>query len=545
MKKKDTILRYLRYTLIIWLYYITDIFLNIVRKKEHPMSNTQYINIRSPFKATIISLVFFFSNTAIANINHKIQSDSVITLPIEADLKVLETYLNDTVPDMLADINEPNRTCLKAQYLKTNGIPKCKMNGYKISCKDRTVKIRTVPEIKCDIKGWVKRNGRISVSGEDKTLKFAFPIKAKVSTDAGIRETANASAILYIHASPHINEDWSVSVDIAPHFVWSQKPTITILKNIKINIQNKVEPQLRKKMEAFVKKVPQLLADLRMREKVNTAWNDIQEPLKINDQSETYLVFKPKSASYSGFFIVDNVLQTTISAQGKTEIIFGKPDRDHRKTQLCDLGSIPCQEGKFNFHLPVSISYQELIELSNKKLLNAYSIDLIKHDLPGVVKVSNPKIEKTNAGKLSITAHINYDNRSPWLKKIDLFNWFDVDGEITFHGSPRIDKETRCIVLDNLVYDSTTNNDLFDVLVDAAELQPIKSHFSDLLKYKFGQKIDDGIIEANKALKKFSKEDMNMSAYLHIASIEDIIINEKHITINTKLSGKVNASIGL
>lgn len=509
------------------------------------MSIAKYSITRSSFFCTILSLTFFFSNTAIASISHKTVSTSVITLPIEADLKVLETYLNDMVPDMLADINEPNRTCVKAQYLKTNGIPKCKMHGYKISCKDRTIKIRTVPEIKCKIKGWVKRNGRISVSGEDKTLKFTFPIKAKVSTDIGIRETANASAILYIYATPHINEDWSVSVDITPHFVWSQKPTITLLNNIKINIQNRVEPQLRKKMEAFVKKVPQLLADLKIKEKVNTAWQDIQEPFKINDKSETYLVFKPQSASYSGFFIVDNVLQTTISAQGRTEIILGKPDRDHKKTQLCDLGSIPCEEGKFNFHLPVSISYQELLELSNKKLLNTYSIDLIEHSLPGVMTISNPKIEKINGGKLSITAHINYDNRSPWLKKIDLFNWFDVDGEITFHGSPRIDKEARCIVLDDLVYDSTTNNDLFDVLVDAAELQPIKSHFSDLIKYKFGKKIDDGIFKANEALKKFSKEDINMSANLQMASIEDIIINEKHITINTKLSGIVNANIGL
>ena len=47
------------------------------------------------------------------------------------------------------------------------------------------------------------------------------------------------------------------------------------------------------------------------------------------------------------------------------------------------------------------------------------------------------------------------------------------------------------------------------------------------------------------ALKKFSKEDVNMSAYIHMASIENIIINEKHITIYTKLSGIVNANIGL
>ncbi len=457
----------------------------------------------------------------------------------------METYLNELVPDILTEINEPNRTCVKAQYLKTKGIPKCRRDGYKISCKKRMIKIRTVPKILCDIKGWVKRDGRISVSGQDKTLKFSFPIKAKVSTKIGVRETANASAVLYIYATPHLHQDWSVSLDLAPHFIWSKKPTITLFNHIKINIQDKVEPQLRKKMEEFVKKVPKLLENLKMREKVNTVWQDIQEPLKINDKVETYLVFKPKSASYSGFSIVDNVLQTTISAQGKTEIILGKPDKDHKKTQLCDLGSIPCQEGTFNFHLPVSITYQELLDISNKNLMNVYSIDLIKYAIPGVVKISNPKIAKKSSGKISITAHINYDNRSQWLKKIDLFNWFDIEGEITFNGSPRIDKKTKCLILDDLVYDSITNNELFNLLDNATEIQPIKSYFSNLIKFEFAKKLDDNIIKANKALKKFSKDDVNLSTCLEMATIEDVIVNENNITFNTKLSGKVNACIEL
>lgn len=494
-----------------------------------------------PFIYILISFILLYPSISMAS--NKSQLDSVITLPIEADLKVLEKYINNTIPNMLADIKEPDRVCVEAQYLKTKGIPKCRMDGYKISCKDQLIKIKTVPQVKCDVKGWVKRDGPISLSGEGKTLKFTFPVKAQVSTEAGMRETANASAIFHIYATPNINKDWSVSVDLAPHFTWSEQPKVTLLKIIEVNIKSKVEPKLRRKMKAFVKKVPKLLADLEMKKKVHTAWQDIQEPLKIDNDSQTYLLFKPKSASYSGFNIVDNVLKTTISAQGTTEIIVGKPNADYKKTELCNLGSIPCKEGEFNFHLPVSITYKELLELSNKKILNEYSIDLVENAIPGVMKVSKPKIEKNSSGKISISAHINYDNRSPWLRMIDLFNWFDIDGEIIFHASPRINKETRSLVLDNLVYDSTTNSDLFDVLVDVAELEPIKSYFSSLIAYQFGPKIDDGIIKANKALKKLSKGDMNMSAHLQVASIEDIMINEKHITINTKLSGKVNANI--
>lgn len=500
----------------------------------------------SSVSRVLLFLIFLFPNAIIASIDNKTPSHSVITLPIQADLKALEDYVNDSVPNMITEINEPDKTCVKAQYLKTKGIPKCRMDGYKISCKDRMIKIRTLPEIKCDIKGWVKRNGRITVSGEDQTLKFAFPIKAKVSTDMGIRETANAAAVFYIYATPNIHKDWSVSVDLNPHFVWSKRPTITLLNKIKIDIQNKVEPQLRNKMKNFVKEVPDLLADLKMKEKVNTVWKEIQEPLKINDKSETYLVFKPLSASYSGFKVVDNVLHTTISTEGQTEVIMGKPGKDHKKTKLCDLQSIDCEaEGKFNFNLPVSVTYQELLNMSSRNHLNTYSIDLMKYAIPGMMDITKPIIEKTSDGKISITAQINYDNRSKWLKMIDVFNWFDVEGKITFKGSPKIDQETKCLILENLVYDSTTNNELFDLLINTTELKPLQSYFANLIKFEFGEKIDDGIAKANKAFERYSKNDVNVSTQLQVASIENVVLNDKHITFNTKLSGKVNASIGL
>lgn len=501
--------------------------------------------VRSSFACVILSLMTLFLTMTHAGTKEKMVHDSVITLPIEANLTALETYINDMVPEVLAKIDEPDRTCIQAQYLKTKGFPNCRIDGLKISCKSRTIKIRTFPKIKCDVDGWVKRNGRITVSGQDKTLKFAFPVKARVSTDLGILETANASAIFYVYATPKVHEDWRVTVDIAPHFVWSEKPTLTLLNTIKINIQDKVEPKLRKKIEDYVKKVPQLLASLNMKEKVNTVWQGLQDPIKIKDSSETYLVFKPKMASYSGFSIVDNVLRATVSAQGKTDIILGKPDTKHTKTQLCDLNSTTCEEGRFNFHLPVSITYKELLDLSKKNHFHTQTVDLARYALPGVVHISKPKIIKSGSSEISITAHLRYDNRSQWLKKIDLFNWFEAEGEITFKGTPRIDTKSRILLLDNLVYDSTTNNELFDALVHTSRLQPLQSYFSNLIQFEFGQKIDDDIANVNKAFKMISKDDMHLSSQLQVASIDNVIVNETYITFNTNLSGKVNASIGL
>lgn len=504
---------------------------------------------KNQYSLTVNLFLFIFLSLLYPNnifANQKTPLKSTVTLPLYVDLKVFENYLNEIIPDKLADIKKRNIACIKPKYFKTKFIPRCRTKGFKISCKSNSVKIRTVPKINCHIEGWVKRDGHISVSGKGETLRFALPIISQIKVKANLSETAYASAVLYIDVIPRINEDWSVSMNLSPDFKWSKKPMLKLLDVIKITLRSKVEPKLKAEIDKFVKEVPKLLADFMVKEKVDRIWKDIQEPIKLDDDSDIYLLFKPEKVSYSGLHIVDNILQTTICAEGKTEIVLGTPTVENCiKSELCSLGSISNQKGKFNFDLPVSITYKELLARSKKNFLKGYSVHFIESGLPGVLKISDPKIEKGSAGQLSISAHINYDNRSSWLKAIDIFNWFDVDGEITFKGTPRIDKTKRSLLIDNLVYDSTTNNDLFDLLVDASELELLSSYFAKRMNFEFGQIVDDAIIKTNNAINSFSKNNLTVSAHLQIASIDGLMVDYNKITIYTKLSGVVDANIGL
>ena len=491
----------------------------------------------------LLLLVFLYPSSAIAN--KQIQEESIITLPIQADLSVLEKYLNEYVPQDVAVLDERGKVCVKPQDMKIPFIPKCKIKGFKVSCKNWTRDFRTVPKIKCDVKGWVKRNGRILLSGNGPTLRFAFPVKAEASADGYIYGTAKASAILYLDAKLHINSDWTISIDITHDFAWSNSPELKLFDLFDINIKKVIEPKLRKRLDKFAKKVPELLGKLDIKGRMEEQWEDIQEPLKIDDDTDTYLLFQPEVASCSQIDIVDHVLRSTISARGQTQILLGKPPVDYNKTKITDLETICYKKGKFNFHLPVMITYEELLARSNKKYSDVYTIDLVKSVMPGMLKISNPKIGKSSDGRLSISTHISYDNRDEWLKTFDMYDWFDIDGEITFTGSPRIDKETRTLIFDELVYDSTTNSDLFDLLIDAAELAPIQSYLEGLIEFDYGEKIDEGIVKANKALNEVSQGDLNVTGRLETATVEDITINEKDITITTRLSGVLDASAGL
>ncbi|GIT99537.1 hypothetical protein TSL6_00440 [Sulfurovum sp. TSL6] len=504
--------------------------------KKYPINTNHFFCI-------LLFLFFLYPPSAFAN--KQIQEESIITLPVQADLSVLEKYLNEYVPYDVAVLDERGKVCLKPQDIKVPFIPKCKIKGFKVSCKDWTRDFRTVPKIKCDVKGWVKRNGRILLSGNGSTLTFAFPVKAEASADGYIYGTARASAILYLNAKLHINNDWTISINITHDFAWSNSPELKLFDLFSIDIKKVIEPKLRKRLDKFAKRVPKLLRKLDIKGMMEEQWEDIQDPLKIDDDTDTYLLFQPHVASCSQIDIVDHVLRSTISARGKTQVLLGKPPVDYTKTKMTDLETICYKEGKFNFHLPVRITYEELLARSHNKYADVYTIDLVKSVVPGMLKVSNPKIGKSSDGRLSISAHISYDNRDEWLKTFDMYDWFDTDGEITFTGSPRIDKETRTLIFDDLVYDSTTNNDLFDLLIDTAELAPIQSYLEGLVKFDYGKKIDEGVVKANKSLNEVSQGDLKVTGRLEKATVEDITINEKDITITTELSGVLDANARL
>ena len=472
-------------------------------------------------------------------------TESTLTLPIQANLKVLENRLNSEIPDTLADINEPNKVCVEAQWLKTKGIPKCSMKGIKIYCKDTWIKTKTTPEIKCDVKGWVRRNGHISVSGSGSTLKFAFPIKAQISAKAGIRETANAAATIYVSATPRINNDWSISVDVAPDFSWSERPNLKLFGFIKVTIGSKVEPKLREKMNEFVKKIPGILAELKLKEKVASTWNDVQNPIKVNDAPEVYVLFNPKVVAYSGFNVENNILKTTLSVKGNTKVIVGSPGKSIKKTELSNLGTIPYQDGKFSFSLPVFVSYNEILDIANEKFPDGYVTELEKGSIKGTLTISNPGIRKSSDAKLFVSVSVKYDNRSKWLKVIDVFDWFDIEGALTFSGIPSVDTSTRVLSVDKFEYNSSTSSKLFDSLVDVAGIKAVREHLARQIVFAYGAKLDNGVAKANKALNMSTKDGVKVSASLESAAIEKVLVNDGNLRIDTKLSGIVNASIGL
>src|SRR5687768_11799351 len=107
---------------------------------------------------------------------------STLSVPISINLAALQRQLNDRVPAHLETIDMPGQVCVEAEWLKTKGVPKCRVeDGYKLYCEDTWIKTKVTPEITCDVSGWVKRDGKITLSGSGPRLSLDVPLKAKIT----------------------------------------------------------------------------------------------------------------------------------------------------------------------------------------------------------------------------------------------------------------------------------------------------------------------------------------------------------------------------
>jgi hypothetical protein len=419
------------------------------------------------------------------------------------------------------------------------------MKGIKIYCDDTWIKTKVSPDIHCDVNGWVNRNGNVGLSGSGQSLQVSVPIASSVSAKAaGISETADAKATIFATITPDITPEWNVSAAVSPDMRWDQRPTLKLLGLIEITIGSKVEPKLREKMNEFAATVPQLLAELNVRSMVQEAWFKIQEPFQISNSPAAYLVFQPKSVGFSGIAINDNIMNAQVSISGSTEVVVGnKPNV--QPVPLQQLQKIGQSEGSFSFKVPAFVTFAEIERAAKSQFPEGFSTQVEDLTLKGTLSIDNLKVGHLEDGKLSLSIDVDYDNRSDFVRWVDVFDWFNTSGKITFAAVPKIDTAKDVIYVDDLELHSETNNNLVDTLVGISQLPILRGFISDSVKYDYSGDLKEGIAAANKAMNVEFEDGVKLSGNLVAAGIEEISVLEKGLSISATAGGTVIVDVGL
>ena len=471
--------------------------------------------------------------------DYGLDADSSLTIPIHVNLATIEKKLNDEIPNHLTTIKERNKVCVESEWLKTK-VP-CVPEVWK-TC---WLKTKVTPEIKCDIDGWVKRNGQIGFSGKNNEIDISFPIKAKVSAKAGIRETAEAEAKIKARVKPSIDSNWQMKLDVDPDFSWDKRPTLKLFNFIKVTIGSKVEPKIREEMDSKIAEIPNAIAELKLRGRVESAWLEIQKPHKIHDNPNTYFYFVPSSVGFSGFDIEANILKTALSVSGKTHVVVSDISPVVSPLPLPELSEIQNPSASFNINLPLRADFKELNSSIKKSFPSPYIVEVPDGAAKGTLKIKTITATGSSNNKLNLKVTFDYDNRKTLFRKIDIFNWFDTSGDIDFEGVPTIDAKSKIFSIEKLKLKPDTDNVLSNAILRLANLPIVNKKIIDATRYDFTGKIEKAMNSANLEMNRDISPDVRITGTLEDVSAYNLHLDQKAINLRLAASGHVAVLSGL
>lgn len=458
------------------------------------------------------------------------EAPSTVVLPVSLNLAAAQERLNEEVPQVLYSIDQKIE-CVPAKWLKTKIPP---------------VKTKISPEINCQINGVAQRTGPITITGMGQQIIVSVPVQASV-TGRGtgeigkhIRETAEAAATLTVIATPSIDPDWNIGLTVDHSVQWTQKPTIVLFGLFPVTFTSLVDPEIQKAINKQKEKLPVLIGELKVRERVEKAWRELQKPMQIAKSPELWLTFEPNGVGFSGLRTENNILTARVALSGITDVHLGPPPALQPVALLPLSPDVP-PDGNFNLTIPINLPLSELQTLANGELKK---LEPVKVGGLHELTLSDAKFSERD-GALAIELEVLLDNKDGWLDWLDVFNWFDVSGTVYLKARPVIDDERRVITLTDVDFDTSTTSLPVDSLIETLRLAQVRRVLEALVSYDYAKDIENMQSLANAQLNRRLNGDIALNGSLETVNARQPTVSSSRLTLPIALKGHLEASFGL
>jgi hypothetical protein len=466
-------------------------------------------------------------------------ASSRISVPVRINLSTAEDALNAAVPQRLVQINENNRVCIPAKRVKYK-YP-C-FRGWKwYSCDGWT---KGTPEIKCDVDGWVDRNGPIQLTGQGDSLRIEVPIRAKVSAKAaGVSETAEAAVRIGVTATPTLTPDWKVRASLHPDLSWDKKPTLRLFNLVDVTITSHVEPRLREELHSLLSEASDVIGKLDVRSPAAGAWLAMQQPIALSTAPPSYLQVDPVSIGYSGLSTKDDVLQATVSLAARTAVHLGTPPAAGEPTPLPDVSLGETTPSGFHFVVPLALPYAELLAAANLKFPEGYHTTIDDGPVRGDLELSTPRLSSPADGSLRMEIDAKFDDRGRFVRTIDLFDWFDTEGTFQFVVEPYLDADRHTLGVRDLRLASDTDNELVDTLVQIANLPAIRARIAAMATYSYADEVGAALTAANGAIASHELPGIRLTGGVESGGVRSLKVLRDRLVLDLAAEGQLQVEV--
>ncbi len=327
--------------------------------------------------------------------------------------------------------------------------------------------IKTGDESSIALKVW--KTGSIQLAMEGNTLDWELPLKIQAITrmrigigSLGFTDTRelNGEISLKFKTSLEIMPDWGIKTQsTAVGFKWIKEPSltaggrqlpITLLANI---ILNNTQSSLARSLDESIQQ------SLDLRRQAEEMWQKIQEPVKIYEQPQVWLLIKPEEVYATQPTATKGTLQWKAALKARIEASVGTQPVKGSSTPLKKINlRVPQAPSSFVF-ARISASLDTLASTAEKFLKN----------------------EKFSSGSRSVTVKALKLYGSEGMLVAETTIEGSVNGKIYFRGTPIYDDATRQVRFQNFDFDLKTRNLLHKSaawLLQSTIKKQIASHLS-------------------------------------------------------------------
>lgn len=372
--------------------------------------------------------------------------DSVIAVPVTADLKGLAAALEKEVPRTLYRINKADQVCAKSKKVKV-----------------AFVKVKT-PKLKCDIYGTVTR-GPLRFRGQGQSILVSFPVHAEVKARdiGGIlkQETATADAVANARMHITLDRNWNPVGKVDLSYRWTNEPHVEFLGQ-RIEFTKDADKELAKVIARLERSLPRELGKIRLRNQIETMWGKAFTSLNLNQANPpVWMRVTPEELQYGGYTLSGTKLSLKLGMKAKTETFVGDRPADPPKIPLPPMGKLDETPGKLVFFIPVIADYRQLEPVVAEALVKRSARPF---PLPGIgpVMAKFGKVEIYGAEGGKVAAGVTFTATAQDRK------YGSATGKIWLTGVPVNEPGSRKVSFTQVSVRGDTDRKGADLLLDLA-----------------------------------------------------------------------------
>lgn len=313
--------------------------------------------------------------------------DSVIAVPVTANLKGLAAALEREVPRRLYTIDRKREVCVASKKVKV-----------------AFVKVKT-PTLRCDIVGAVTR-GPLRFRGQGQDILVSFPVHAEVrARDIGgvlKQETATADATASARMRITLDRNWNPVGKIDLKYSWTDAPHIDFLGQ-RIEFRKEADRELTKVVARLERTLPRELGKIALRTQIEKLWGKAFTSLQLNRANPpVWMRVTPEELQFGGYSLSGTTLSLRLGMKARTETFVGDRPPDPPGIPLPPLAKLAAEPGRLVFFIPVIADYKQLEPVVRKALVKR---EARPFPLPGIgpvmAKFGEVEIYGTTGGKIA------------------------------------------------------------------------------------------------------------------------------------------------